>query len=587
MKRFKFMKKVGVMLVLCMVVFSLCACSKDEEEGSSSRRRRDTEEGTEITDGPDVTGPEITSPEPTQIPTEEPTIVPTDYPSPTPTIPATPEVTPEPTPGAPAGPEVSELPDMQKVFDTYYDYVRSQMDDEYTLFETMRFGLAFIDNDDLPELLISEADYHASGTRVIFYNNGEPKEVGQFGEYGGFAYVKKENKIISHYMGMGITTIDTYYIDPEYNAVAVDSLYAEETEDTNLYKVNDVEVASYDDFDAAILKATDPEFGGAKLYVDYNDMLPYYPYVCDEELKDAFTQMYEQLQDDYYVSFSGYFNEKMKTLEGTWILERGSVDTRKEYLSYSIDRDADWNDGAEILSEAVINSDGATIYFTAYKNDEIIDCDLIDLNMYGMKEIYYNNGISEGLDYGWSVEAVPSVYTDWSIFMCTDEEDKLRVVIFRYPDDGEMYEDGYPIGEFIELTYVKAFETEGCSTVSAFLERSEEDDKDGMKAFKAQEYIFINPDTPEDIKLEYGYPADYDEYDLERSHKEPYIIYVDENTQYTLLDRVNIMLDRKAAYEEFESVAEYGAFCIYFETKAGAEDYTGAVAVAIQEDYIG
>ena len=586
MKKLKFVKKFSVLLIMCILVFSLCACSKEEEEEESSKRRRNSSEETETTDTPTPDITEAPTYEPTPIPTDEPVMVPTDYPSPTPTVPATLEVTPEPTPETPTGPEVSELPDIQTVFDTYYDYVRDQMDDEYTLFDTMRFGLALIDNDDLPELLIADADYHGSAVRVIFYNNGEPKEVGQFGGYGGCAYVKKENKIISSFMNMGVTTIQTYHIDPEYNAVLVDDLYSEDTEDSCLYKVNNEEV-TMDDFDAAIDRVTAPEFGNTKLYVEYNDLLPYYPYVCDEKLKDSFDQMYEQLKDDNYISFSGYYNENMESLEGTWILEKGVVDTRNGYLYYDSEGDPEWNEGALILSEATIDSDGTDIIFTAYKDDELFDIDLIDLSMWNMKEVYFNNSISEGLDYGWGVQAVPNEYTDWSIFMCTDEEGKLRVLIFRYPDDGETYDDGYPIGEFVDLTYTKAFDVKGCSSVSAFLERAESEDKDGMKAFKAQEYLFINPSTPEDIKVEYGYPADYDDFELETSHKEAYIIYVDDNTAYTLLDRFNVLLDMKATYEEFESRAAYGAFRIYFETMAGAEDYTGAVAVAIQEDYIG
>ncbi len=587
MKKIQFVKKFGVLLIMCILVFSLCACSKDEEEEGSSRRRKNDSEEADTTDAPTPDVTDAPTYEPTPIPTDEPVQVPTDYPSPTPTEPATPEVTPEPTPAIPAGPEVSELPDMQTVFDTYYDYVRDQMDDEYKLFDTMRFGLALIDNDDLPELIIADADYHACGARVIFYNNGEPKEVGQFGGYGGCGYIKKENKIISSFMNMGVTTVQTYRIDPEYNAVLVDDIYCEENDENVVYRVNNEQITSFDDYDAAIIKATEPEFGGTKLYIDYNDLLPYYPYVCDEELKDSFTQMYEQLKDDNYYAFSGYYNENMETLEGTWILENGAIDTRNGYLSYISEKDDEWNEGAKILSEAVIDSDGIDIMFTAYQNDELFDIDLIDLSMWNMKEVYFNNSISEELDYGWGVQAIPNEYTDWSIFMCTDEEGKLRVLIFRYPDDGETYDDGYPIGEFVELTYTKAFDVKGCSSVSAFLERAESEDKDGMKAFKAQEYLFINPDTPEDIKLEYGYPADYDDYELETSHKEAYIIYVDDNTAYTILDRLNVMLDMKATYEEFENVAAYGAFRIYFETMAGAEDYTGAVAVAIQEDYIG
>jgi len=202
-----------------------------------------------------------------------------------------------------------------------------------------------------------------------------------------------------------------------------------------------------------------------------------------------------------------------------------------------------------------------------------------------MKEVYYNYGIADGLDYGWCVEAVPEDYTDWTIDMCTDDEGKLRVFIFRYPEDEIVDEDGHPIGEYIDLTYTKVFDTEGYSSIQAFLERVESEDKDGLKAYKAKEYLYINPDTPEDIKVEYGYPADYDEYEFEWSHKEPFIFYVDENTEFTLLDWQNIILHYKATYKEFEAAYPYRGFYIYFEPMAGDEDYTGCVAVAVQGTY--
>ena len=387
-------------------------------------------------------------------------------------------------------------------------------------------------------------------------------------------------------MNMGVTNLTTYNIDPEYNPVVVDEIYAEENE-TPIYMINGEAISNIDEYDAAVSKVTEPEFGGTKLYVEYNDLLPYYPYVCDERLKDAFNQMYEQLLDEDYIAFTGYYNKMMDTLNGRWLLESGSIDTRNEYLSYNYEWDLDWNDGAEIFSEVTIDSDGVDILFSAYKNGDKIDCDLIDLNMWNMKEEYYNNGIADGLDYGWSVRAVPEDYTDWEIYMCTDDEGKLRVFIFRYPENEIVDVDGHPIGEYIDLTYTKAFDTEGYSSVQGFLERVESEDKDGMKAYKVSEFLFINPDTPEDIKIEYGYPADYDDYEFERSHKEPYIIYVDENTDYTLIDWKNIVLDHKATYKNFEAASDLSrGFRIYFETMAGAEDYTGSVAVSVQEMYL-
>jgi len=85
--------------------------------------------------------------------------------------------------------------------------------------ERCGFELAYIDEDDIPELVYSYGDYHAAGADIFFYKdgkvstakiNGEVYDKGTFGSYGIFSYVEKGNMIMTEYSGMGISTEGIY-----------------------------------------------------------------------------------------------------------------------------------------------------------------------------------------------------------------------------------------------------------------------------------------------------------------------------------------------------------------------------------------
>ena len=578
------MKKLVSYLLIFVLAFSLCAClSSDDDEESGSRRRRNSSEETEATSTPE---PDVTA-----------SIAPTDEPVSTPVVTATPEPTPEPTaeptpteeptptlepePTIIPGPTVNEVPDMQTVFDAYYEYVRNCMDEpDYTLWDTLRFGLALIDNDDIPELIVTEGDYHGSGVKVIFYNNGDLKEVGEFGEYGGFAYVKKENHIMSFYMGMGIRTLQRYHVDTDCTLVKDIDLYIDD--DNGEAKINDEKV-NFDTFEAAYNAASEPEFGNNMICTEYDDMLCYYPYCCDEFFKNAYEQMYDELIQDDYAAFSGYYNENMANMEGCWTLIKGSADLIDGYVSYDSERDDEWNQNAVICSEATVSKEnGIGIWISAYKDDVEFGSFIAD---YAMPMVYYNNGISEALDYGWCVGTHSEDTEDgWEYYFCIDEEDHLCALILR-DIEGEYDGYGYPMREYYDLTFARRQEFEACDVIEAFVERSEENDKDGKKAYIATEFLWITPDTPE-LFEEYGFPEDFDDYEIVESHREPFIFYVDDNTYYEILNLTQLMQNDITDYDGFHS-REYGAFELYFNGGLDLSSVEGSTAIGVIEEYIG
>ena len=100
----------------------------------------------------------------------------------------------------------------------YVDYLNDRMNAEGA--EDMRFQLVYINNDDIPELVLSEGSSHAAGAEVSTIVDSVRISVGTFGGYGTIVYEPKENLIVSNYFGMGIG-------DLRFNSMEKDGQYTE------------------------------------------------------------------------------------------------------------------------------------------------------------------------------------------------------------------------------------------------------------------------------------------------------------------------------------------------------------------------
>lgn len=76
-----------------------------------------------------------------------------------------------------------------------------------------RFALAFIDDNEIPELLLMEDDCHARGVKVFTFDQGSVVELGEFGSFGRMQYVERGGMIFSHFMGQGATDTDFYRVE--------------------------------------------------------------------------------------------------------------------------------------------------------------------------------------------------------------------------------------------------------------------------------------------------------------------------------------------------------------------------------------
>ncbi len=585
-------KKFSIILLLCLAILVFGACSKNDEE------KKEAGSGESTTPTAEVTPTEEAAPTEEVTPTLEAT--PTEEVTPTVEVTPTEEITPteEPQPdmdsvkegpgGAEVisyGTEVSEMPVMSDVFEAYYEYVRSCMDEEFTKFNTMRFGLAFIDNDILPELLVVDDNNHGSQVKVIFYNNGNPKEVGQFGSNGGFSYVKYENRIISFFMGGGAMTTSINHVNADLTVTVENDFYED---DNGVFKVNDQEVdLGMEAFEKLVDEARESVNGNKRILVDYENMLPYHPYVCDHDLIDAFDMMYGELLDPEYEAFSGYFNENMRKMEGVWTLINSNVTTGDDNFAFYVEDGACSGGNYETYSGVTVSKEsGVGFWLSTYKDGESYNP--LVLTQYAMKMIYFASGISDGLDYGWSVKAVPEFDDfEWIPYMCMDDEDHLIIALYK-EREGETDEYGYPLNDIVTLTYKKEASDADQVSIRAELTRKEAYDVDDMMAFEAREYIIVNADDVELIG-EYNLPEDLNGYDYEITYAkhDPYIIYLDQNTDVTVLDFSDGLDFKEESVTDFCKRSSFGAYVLYFNGYSPDGDFNGQTAVKVIEDYTG
>lgn len=79
-------------------------------------------------------------------------------------------------------------------------------------YDEYKFALAYIDTDEIPELLVFPGDYHASMVEVYTFYDNEVCNVGSFGSSGCITYATKQNLISSVYAGQGSVSYEYYSI---------------------------------------------------------------------------------------------------------------------------------------------------------------------------------------------------------------------------------------------------------------------------------------------------------------------------------------------------------------------------------------
>ncbi len=130
----------------------------------------------------------------------------------------------------------------------YNKYLKSVYDEvagseQYWLVDDMYFSFAYIDSDDIPELLISEGTYNAAQVMIATYKNGKVVDLGKYGSMGYVSYVEKGSVIFSGYYTQGRVSEAYYKINSNGSAEKILSAFSNAASgDPLMYKINDVEV---------------------------------------------------------------------------------------------------------------------------------------------------------------------------------------------------------------------------------------------------------------------------------------------------------------------------------------------------------
>ena len=160
-----------------------------------------------------------------------------------------------------------------EVMQLYTNYLKSLYPLDSEDAENIRYYLAKINEDDIPELLYMEGDYHSAGVHVLVCDSdGNVLDVGEFGEYGSFSYIPGKGEIISFYMNSGIYFIDFYSLS---GLSLTDDIYFEVDEavidnESDRYYVDGDEVTK-EEYNAKYSEKNNGDF----VSLDYEDALSY------------------------------------------------------------------------------------------------------------------------------------------------------------------------------------------------------------------------------------------------------------------------------------------------------------------------
>lgn len=154
----------------------------------------------------------------------------------------------------------------------------------------LRFRLAYIDDDDTPELLLMKDNSHPAGVWVYTYKNGRVVEAGEFGSIGGMQYLEKRGMIFSGFYNMGEGFSQFYMLKDgtaekicEFHDIDVEA-FTEPVEP--LYEIDGVSV-SEEEYNAKYNELWNDDF----ISIGYNDG------VVVEDIKDLKRALAREIED--------------------------------------------------------------------------------------------------------------------------------------------------------------------------------------------------------------------------------------------------------------------------------------------------
>lgn len=215
--------------------------------------------------------------------------------------------------------DISKAPELSETVRMYADYLNKLYNGSPDAMYGLRYDLVYIDGDDVPELIYMEGDYHAATVHLCMAYVDGVYEVGEFGQYGSFAYVPGGDKIVSFYMGMGNYLYDYFRLE---NRTLQEEVYLEMSEDPddidkNIYYIDGDEVDA-ETYREALDKAQSDnyrvyDYYGAISYIESYDVFEILNTYAIMGVRPHTIEMTSEIlgiQGDYYgVQYGPEFNE--------------------------------------------------------------------------------------------------------------------------------------------------------------------------------------------------------------------------------------------------------------------------------------
>ena len=540
------MKKILITFLFIFTLITISSCGKKEENVSDPLPDKVTEA---------VSPTEI--PVPSPIPTEEPTAVPspTDIPADTalPTEEPAGNITeiPEITPTGEPSPIPSEVPlsfsgdtffpvdfDSQSllpVYEAYFEYLNNRSWDNDS---TARFSLAYIDNDEIPELLAFDGDAPENAVEIIKYDSDDTKarRVEAFGSSGTIAYLPGSGRI---YSVQTESDFDCYYTHVINGFSAELYTALEKNEALSEYIVNGI-ATDTDTFNDSLTKQL--EQADEAETITYTDSVPLTVFDSLSSVRDVDSAVAVFKRINAVISQGDKFIlpnvQGIDDIRGSWVLYYGLV--------------------TDSASGEIITSDScdmtAWLYITP-DGDMSFSCSL-DKEFYSDKSMTYEytgETLADLNEYAFwtanlSGESPNNIY---KLTACTENDTEYLYLTFEtlISDADTRTFDFY-------LKRENEAATDSCSTAYIKFNKKASDLDNNIAAFTCQRFIFVNAEQTELIE-KYGLQDSFDGFDyvIVRTEDEPFIIYADtEKTTFKLLTETDGEISyTNVAFEEFHN----------------------------------
>ena len=184
----------------------------------------------------------------------------------------------------------------EKAYQAYGRYLRECCEEDNYTRDNIKYTLAFIDNDNIPEMVVSLGNSHATGVKVFFYDPEEAKVVDTgevYGENGGIYYYPKQSCILDYHFGQGVGNECFCKITDDYKCLRSEwySQRLADEEGNLIYyidftEVSDEEYQTMHDEDASGLRDT--------VSIERESMKGNYEIISSDKADDMFEEMFKK-----------------------------------------------------------------------------------------------------------------------------------------------------------------------------------------------------------------------------------------------------------------------------------------------------